>query len=73
MALSASRWALIAVLVAAAIYFLVFHTDPLPLNHEAIGLGTLHLAHDAIGVVLLAVAGVFWWSARKASAIQAGT
>ena len=65
MKLSGIQWALVAVLGIAGIYFLVFHQDPLPFNHEAIGLGTLHTVHDVIGIVLLVLAGVVVWRARR--------
>lgn len=57
-------WLLVGVLVIAGVYFLVFHKD-LPLNHEAVGLGTLHTLHDVIGIVLIGVAGAFWWRSRR--------
>ncbi len=55
-------------LVAVGLYFLIFHKDPLPGNHEAIGLGglgDLHFLHDVIGIALLAAAGFLWYSARR--------
>lgn len=61
------EWAAILVLVVAGVYMLVFHSPPLPWNHEEIGLGTFHLAHDAIGIVLLASAGFVWWRSRRAA------
>jgi membrane protease YdiL (CAAX protease family) len=67
----ALRWILIVVL--AGLYFVVWHTPPLPGNHEDVGLGKTHLAHDVIGVALLAVAGYVWWSARKKHAAPAAT
>jgi len=69
MAMSSSRWALFAVLVIVGLYFLVFHMDPLPGNHEAIGLGKglTHIVHDVIGIVLLVAAGYIWYSSRKAT------
>lgn len=56
---------LIIVLVLLGLYFLVVHTEPWPLNHEAIGLGTNHMAHRLIGVVLLAGSGFLWWKTKK--------
>lgn len=67
MALSKSRWAIVLALIPVVVYFLLFHKDPFPANHEAIGLGELHILHDAIGVVLLAVAGYVWYTGRKAA------
>jgi hypothetical protein len=57
--------ALIVVFVIAGLYLLLFHKDPFPLNHESIGLGNLHMVHDAIGVVLIAIAGLIWWRSRR--------
>ena len=69
MAMSGARWALFAVLVIVGLYFLVFHMDPLPGNHEAIGLGKglTHIVHVVIGIVLLVAAGYIWYSSRKAT------
>ncbi len=47
---------LVVVLVSAGIYFLVFHTPPFPLSHEAIGLPPYHVVHAGFGVVLLIIA-----------------
>jgi hypothetical protein len=52
-------------LVAVGLYFLIFHKDPLPGNHEAIGLGELHVLHDVIGIALLAAAGFLWYRTRR--------
>jgi len=54
---------LIAALVVAGIYFLVFHTPPFPFSHEAIGLPPYHVVHAGFGVVLL----VFAWYLGKRS------
>ncbi len=51
----------------AGAYFLIFHRDPLPLNHELVGLGMLHTLHDVIGIVLLGLAGFIWWRSRRSS------
>ena len=51
----------------AGAYFLIFHQDPLPLNHESVGLGMFHTLHDVIGIVLLALAGFIWWRSRRLS------
>ena len=56
---------IVMVLVLAGLYFIFDHRDPLPLNHEAIGLGVNHLAHSLFGIVLLVVAGFVWWRDRK--------
>ncbi len=47
-------------LVIIGVYFLIFHTAPLPLNHEAIGLPPYHVIHAVFGLVLLAVVGYVW-------------
>ncbi len=44
------------VLGLAGIYFLIFHTDPLPFNHDAIGLPPQHVIHSIFGIILLAAA-----------------
>lgn len=49
------------VLALAGLYFLLVHRAPLPFNHEAIGLGTNHMAHSVFGVILLVGAGYIWW------------
>lgn len=59
------QWALVVVLVIPGLYFLVFHKPPLPLNHEDVGIGNLHTVHDIIGIVLLALAGIVVWRARR--------
>lgn len=66
MAVAGNRIALIAVLIAVGLYFLVFHRDPLPLNHEAIGLGTgdLHIVHDVIGLILIGGSVLIWRKSR---------
>ena len=62
--------ALIVVLVIAGLYFVLFHRDPMPLNHESVGLGNLHFVHDIIGVVLIGIAGFIWWRARRSAQIK---
>ena len=58
-------WILLFVLGIAGLYFLIWHKDPLPGNHEAIGLGNVHLVHAVIGIVLLAAAGFVWYIRRR--------
>ena len=53
------------VLGLVGVYFLVFHTSPLPLNHEAIGLGNAHVAHGIFGIILIAVAVYMWRKSKK--------
>jgi len=63
---------LFVVLVIAGAYMLLFHTDPFPANHEAIGLGQVHILHDIVGVVLIGIAIVVWRRSRAVgSKIQA--
>ena len=62
------RWALVVIFVILGGYLLLVHADPWPANHEAIGLGKLHLVHSAIGLVLLVGAGYLWYSGRGKSA-----
>jgi len=50
----------VVVLALAGLYFLLFHSEPFPLNHEAIGLPPFHTIHAVFGLVLLAVAGYLW-------------
>ncbi len=56
---------IVIVLVLASLYFIFDHTDPLPLNHEAIGLGVNHIAHSIFGIVLFIPAGFVWWKGRR--------
>jgi len=70
MAVASSRIAIIAVLIIVGLYFLIFHMDPLPLNHEFIGLGkgNIHIAHDVIGLVLIGGAVLVWRKSRRVAA-----
>ena len=52
--------ALAVILAVAGLYLLVAHTDPVPFNHVAVGIGTQHVVHAVIGAVLL-VAALFVW------------
>lgn len=56
---------LFVVLVITGVYMLVFHADPLPANHEDIGLGSVHALHDIIGFALLGTAGLVWWRSKR--------
>lgn len=60
-----SKQILVVILLILGLYFLVDHVAPLPLNHEAIGLGTNHMAHRIFGLVLLLAAGYIWWKGKK--------
>lgn len=48
------------VLAIVGLYLALFHVDPLPLNHEQIGLGKEHIAHAVGGVIALAAAAFVW-------------
>ena len=50
----------IAGLGLLGIYFLIFHTAPLPLNHDSIGLPPFHIVHGIFGLILLAAAIYLW-------------
>lgn len=50
----------IIVLVILAVYWLIDHHAPLPLNHDSFGLYN-HTVHRTIGVVLLVIAGAVGW------------
>lgn len=56
---------LAVVLLLAGLYLMFVHTPPLPLNHEAVGLGTTHDAHTMFGVILLVAAAVVFWLGRR--------
>ena len=62
--------ALIVVLVIAGLYFVAFHKDPLPFNHESIGLGNLHWVHEIIGAVLVGLAGLIGWRSWRSGRVQ---
>lgn len=51
--MSRALWGALVVLVIVGLYFLLWHVDPLPGNHEAIGLGNNHIAHAVIGIVFV--------------------
>ncbi len=75
MAVAGNRLALIAVLIIVGLYFLVYHTPPLPLNHEDIGLGKgdLHIAHAIIGLILMVGGVVVWRKSRTVTTPAAPT
>jgi len=74
MAIAGSRLALLAVLIIVGLYFLVFHRD-LPLNHEAVGLGTgdVLIVHDVIGLILVGGAVLVWRKSRTVTTPAAPT
>ncbi len=47
-------------LALVGVYFLIFHTAPLPFNHDSIGLPPFHVVHAVFGIILLAVAAYLW-------------
>ena len=53
------------VLAIVALYLLVDHAPPFPLNHEDIGLGKTHIAHVVFGLVALAGAVLLWRRSRR--------
>ena len=55
----------VVVLALFGFYMLLVHKAPLPLNHEAIGLGTNHLAHGIVGALLLVGVGFLWHKNKK--------
>ena len=59
------------VLVLAGLYLVLDHRPPLPLNHETVGLGTMHSAHTIFGIILLVAAAVlFCLGRRRAPAVK---
>ena len=63
-----AAWAIVGALGIVGLWFALDHTDPWPLNHETLGLGDLHLAHTAIGIVMLAAAFYVWRAKTRARA-----
>ncbi len=56
----------IVVLVLIGVYWLIDHTNPLPLNHEQLGLYD-HTAHRIVGIVFFVIAGLvgLFWKPKK--------
>ena len=75
MPIAGSRLAIIAVLIIVGLYFLIFHMDPLPLNHEFLGSGkgSVHIAHDIIGLILIGGAVLVWRKSRTVTTPVAPT
>lgn len=63
--MSKALWGAFVVLAIAGLYFVLWHVDPLPGNHEAIGLGMDHLVHTVVGIVLLIGALIIFRQARR--------
>ena len=55
------------ILALVGIYFLIFHTEPLPFSHDAIGLPPFHVVHAIFGIILLSVAAFMWHKSKKAN------
>ena len=53
------------VLGLVGIYFLIFHTEPLPFNHDSIGLPPFHVVHGIFGIILLASAAYLWHKSKN--------
>lgn len=47
-------------LVLGGIYFLLFHSAPFPLSHDAVGFPPYHTIHSVFGVFLFLVAYSLW-------------
>lgn len=56
----------VVLLIAVGLYLLIDHKPPMPFNHEDMGLGKIHLAHNILGVVALVGAAFIVWRARRA-------
>lgn len=54
----------VIVLGLVGIYFLIFHSEPLPFSHDAIGLPPFHIVHAIFGIILLGAA-VYLWRKNK--------
>ncbi|HEY5538649.1 MAG TPA: hypothetical protein VIL58_03820 [Thermoplasmata archaeon] len=63
-----SSWVAVIVLVILGVYLLVFHADPLPANHETIGLGDQHVVHSIVGILLLIGVVLIIWRGRRSGA-----
>ena len=71
--MSRTLWGAFAVLVVAGLYFVLWHVDPLPSNHEALGLGMDHLVHTVIGGVILIGAIIVFRQIRRGGSAAADT
>jgi hypothetical protein len=77
MAIAGSRLALMAIFIIVGLYFLFFHKAPLPLNHEAVGLGmgdilsTTHIVHVIIGIIFILGGVLVWRKSRTVTALVA--
>ena len=62
--------AIAVVLGIVGLYLNIWHTTgqggiPVPLTHGAIGLGSNHIVHAIVGLVLLGAAIWLWYRARE--------
>lgn len=57
--------AITIILGLLGVYFLIFHSDPFPFNHDAIGLPPVHDVHRIFGVILLGAAIYLGWKSMK--------
>lgn len=55
------NYLVVVVLILLGVYMLTAHYDPIPLNHEAIGLGYNHMMHRFAGVLFVVVAVLVFW------------
>jgi hypothetical protein len=55
----------VVLLIVVGLYLLIDHKPPMPFNHEDMGLGEVHLAHNILGVVALAGAAFIVWRSRR--------
>jgi len=53
---------LVVLLGVSGVYFLLFHADPFPFSHNAIGLPPYHAVHSVFGVLLL---GFAWYFGKR--------
>ncbi|MBP9716994.1 MAG: hypothetical protein KBD51_03585 [Candidatus Levybacteria bacterium] len=55
------KYLVFLVILFLGIYMLTAHYDPIPLNHEAIGLGYNHMMHRIVGILFLVSAVLVFW------------
>lgn len=62
--MSKGKMIVAVILIILGLYLLLDHTAS-PINHEAVGLGTDHPVHSAIGIILIIIAIFIWFRGRK--------